>query len=91
LIFATLLPLFLLGLPYSVYYFFARFGNQQKRAFIQQILIIGFALATIFALFFWLGSSLLSAVFKSDLISQYLPLFAIYVFSATFVNMSKES
>ena len=86
LIFATLLPLFLLGLPYSVYYFYAQFDNQQKKTFIQQILIIGFVLATVFSLFFWLGSSILERIFKSNLISHFLPLFSIYVFSATFIN-----
>jgi O-antigen/teichoic acid export membrane protein len=74
----SLIFLFALGLPVSVYYFLPRLTEAQSKSFIVQTLISLTILALPFAILMYVLADPLAAYFQNPALSGYLRLFAIY-------------
>lgn len=79
LVYNTLLPLFVLGLPQSVNYFLPQFTEEKKRKeFVMQTYNILLGIGVLFFLLMFFGGDILSGISKSKEVSGYLRIFAFY-------------
>jgi O-antigen/teichoic acid export membrane protein len=74
----ALMFLFDLGLPMSVYYFWPRLADRQKKGFILQTLVSLTVLAIPFSAIMYVGADFLAQHFQNPALADHLQLFAIY-------------
>ena len=76
LIYHTLMPLFLLGLPLSVNYFIPQKSKSEQKAFNLQTYLLLVSSGFIFSLILFISAPLISSLFNNPLLTQVLRIFS---------------
>ena len=78
LVFQTLLPLFLLGLPHAIYFFFGRLADGERRAFMSRALWTISASGLLFSLGLFCGAEFIARTLSSPSVAPVLRAFSLY-------------
>ncbi len=74
----TLVPIFLMGIPPSIYYFLPRFSESEKKGFIIQTLFLLLFIGFLVGIVFFVGADFVAGRFNNPRLSSLLRLFSLY-------------
>jgi len=86
LLYSTLAPIFLIGIPTSIYYFIPRLGQEKRKEFIFQTINLLVMSGFLFSVFTFISAGYISHYFNNPVLEPLLRIFSLYPFFAISVS-----